>query len=127
MKKLNQIRMNFFLVFQKNGVRKILITLIFIINTLHVLAQNTRKENSNKVLKITDTNFIYVGIPNKFLLGKKFIRLTVKFHQKGIYSKISDTELIVSPMHEGVFIANTKYRSKSYKILFIAKRLPDTE
>jgi hypothetical protein len=94
--------------------------------SLCLSAQTIKYENAARDFSFKDTNYIYIGVLNKFHLEKEklgIIRITSE--NKGISSSLYNTYFEVSPKHEGVFTLNLEAKRKGYKVLFVAKRVAE--
>jgi hypothetical protein len=87
-------------------------------------AQSNKSENAVRELSFTDTNYIYIGIVNKFNLEKEklgIVRITPS--TAGISSNLYNTFFEIFPKHEGVFTVTLEAQKKRYSILFVAKKV----
>lgn len=105
-------------------------TLLFLVSLMFIClclsAQGIKYENTGRDLSFKDTNYIHIGVVNKFNLEKEklgIIRITSG--KKGITSSLYGTYFEVSPKYEGVFTLTMEAADREYKILFLAKRIPD--
>jgi hypothetical protein len=93
---------------------------------LFVSAQTIKYENAARDFSFKDTNYIYIGVLNQFHIEKEklgIIRITSD--NNGISSRLYNTYFEVSPSHEGVFTLTMEAPEREYKVLFLAKRVPD--
>lgn len=96
----------------------------FSIIGLCLSAQSNKNLNSVRELLFKDTNYVYIGVNNKFSIErKKLVILRISTNSNGISSNLYDTYFEISPKHEGVFIVTLESSKKKYNILFVAKRI----
>lgn len=95
---------------------------------LGLSAQKITYENTPRVLSFTDTNYIYIGVPNQFGIDKgKLSVIRISSGNNGISSRLQNTYFEVFPKHEGFFTVTLETADKNYHLLFVARRLSDPE
>jgi len=107
-----------------SDMKKLLFLIQFSSISLCLYAQSHKNENIARDFSFKDTNYVYIGIVNKFNLERKkleILRITSK--SNGISSYLYDTYFEISPKHEGVFTVTLESQKKKYNILVVAKRV----
>ena len=106
---------------------KILFFLIFFTSIcLCLSAQTINYEKGSQDLSLKDTNYIYIGVTNKFNIEKEKLGIIRTISDNnGISSSLYNTYVEVSPKHEGFFRLTLEAQERKYNVLFLPKRVPD--
>lgn len=106
-------------------------TLFFLVQLLSISiclsAQKFENRNLVREFSLKDTNYIYIGVNNRYNLDKEKLGvIRINNGNPGISIKLDNTYLEVTPKYQGFFSAIMETSSKKYRVLFVAKRISPT-